>query len=154
MKDRVLPVYLMLLCSSLLGMQLVLVTSSCAIGEKLDAIEDINLAACINDCSNSKLDTCLDSVEENECFQELEACFDQVSLCNDICINCEEEGLCENEDECSSACNKLANGCTDSIDDCADGLKESAQTALVEECIKPYGACVAACIEIVEDALD
>lgn len=128
--------------------------SSCAIANTLEAVNNINLAECIDECSETEVDGCLDEVgTDDTCFMDLEACFDVASTCSDYCLDCEEEGGCEDEDACQSDCNAVANGCTDIINDCAEGLVDEAQDAIVDACIKPLVACVAICIEDVEDSL-
>lgn len=132
---------------------LVLALSGCAIGQTLEAVSNIQLSDCINECNDTEVDGCLDSVTENSCFNNLEDCFDSVEACNDYCITCEEEGDCPIAGECYANCNTLANSCTDYIDECAESLVDNAQEALVDQCLSPLIDCVAVCIEEVEDSL-
>lgn len=135
--------------------------SACAIGEKLEAVENIQLSDCINECSDSAFtegdggsSACLEPITESGCFDDLEGCFDVVHECNDYCILCKEDGSCDGpEGECYRNCNDMFNSCTDGIDLCVEQLVDATQDSLVNDCLKPFAGCVAVCIEEVEDSL-
>ena len=140
--------------SRLVLLVLCISTSACAVAEKMEAVENIELSDCVTECKETEVENCLNFEDDNSCFAVLETCFDMASSCFDSCLSCEEDGTCISKDTCTQACNIQANNCTDGIDYCVDVMLDRAESALIDGCFEPFIDCVSVCIAEVEEALD
>ncbi len=117
---------------------------------------DLAPGVCISNCNHSVdygLQPCLGDVgggcpEVDDCWDNLDVCFDEANECTKLCSGCEDDGTCENEDDCSDDCSDDVNSCTDLLRFCVDVQRAciKVDTVKSKQCLSDFVDCSAECL--------